>query len=200
MLGFIFAILSLGLLVACVPAGGSTGKDIMGKPLVHGPWKTIDEAKGYVRFVGKNKPKIGFVKTRLRDNIVTEERTHLLTDVMSFKSGVALELLGFYAYYHSTTTEYLRDNSVVAEIAGKSFPGAALSEVKSGANANGKYLYTVGDIGGGKTCLFAHQGLNTPYGGSNPTEQSFNALISFRYCSTASERKILGIFDGIRVW
>ena len=62
---------------------------------------------------------------------------------MSFNSGVALELLGSYAYYTSTTTEYLRDKPVVAEIARRAFPGAAISEVKSGANANGKYLYMI---------------------------------------------------------
>ncbi len=60
---------------------------------------------------------------------------------MSFNSGVALELLGSYSYYTSTTTEYLRDKPVVAEIARRAFPGAAISEVKSGANANEKTLY-----------------------------------------------------------
>ncbi len=73
MLGFIFAILSLGLLVACVPAGGSTGKDSGGTPTVHGSWKTIDETESYLHFVGKNKPKIRLVQTRLRDNSITEE-------------------------------------------------------------------------------------------------------------------------------
>lgn len=198
MLGFIFAILSLGLLVACVPAGGSTGKTSAGTPTVIGAWNTIDETKSSLHFVGKNKPKIDFVQTRLRDSAITQERLYLPTDVMSFNSVVALERVGSYAYYSSTTTEYLRDKSVVTEIAGRAFPGAAISEVKGGENTNGKYLFTVGDIGGGKTCLFAHQGLDAA-GGYNPTEQSFNAVISFYYCSTASERKILEIFDGIRV-
>ncbi len=197
MLGFIFAILSLGLLVACVPAGGSTGKDVKGQPLVRGPWKTIDETESYLHFVGKNKPKIGVVQTRLRDNANTQERIILLTDVMSFKSHVYMEMST--GYYSPETTQYLRDKSNVAEIARKVFPRAAISEVKSGANANGKYLYAVGDIGGGIICLYARQGLETTYGSSNPTEESFNAGMTFHYCSTASERKILEIFDGIRV-
>ncbi len=198
MLGFLFAILSLGLLVACVPAGGSTGKTSAGTTTVLGAWKTIDKTKSDLHFVGKNKPKIGYVQTRLRDSDITQERIYLTTDVMSFNSVVALERVGSYAYYSSTVTEYLRDKSVVAEIAGKAFPAAAISEVKGGENTNGEYLYTVGDIGGDKTCLFAHQGLDAA-GGSNPTEQSFNAVISFYYCSTASERKMLEIFDTIRV-
>ena len=45
---------------------------------------------------------------------------------MSFNSGVALELLGSYSYYTSTTTEYLRDKPVVAKIARRAFPGAAI--------------------------------------------------------------------------
>ncbi len=198
MLGFIFAILSLGLLVACVPAGGSIDKDSEGKPTVVGAWKTIDETESDLHFVGKNKPKIRFVQARLRDNEITQERIYLPTDVMSFNSVVWLERVGSYAYYSSTVTEDLRDKSLVAEIAGRAFPAAAISEVKDGENTNGKYLYTVGDIGGGKTCLFARQGLDAA-GGSNPTEESFNAVIAFYYCSTASERKILEIFDGIRV-
>ncbi len=197
MLGFVFAILSLGLLVACVPAGGSTGKTTAGTPTVHGPWKTIDETKSYLHFVGKNKPKIGSVQTRLRDKRLTQERIYLLTDVMSIKSGVYLEMTS--GYYDFTATEYFRDKSDVAEKARKAFLGAAISEVKSGENTNGKYLYTVAEISGGKTCLFARQGLDTPYGSYNPTEESFNAGMTFRYCSTASERKILEIFDGIRV-
>ena len=165
MVGFIFAILSVGLLVACVPAGGSTGKDITGKPVVLSAWKTIDQTESYLHFVGKNKPKIDFVKTRLRDRIITQETIYLLTDVMSIKSGVYLEMTP--GYFSPLTTQNFRDKSVLAGRARKTFPGAAISEVKGGKNTNGKYLYAVGDIGGGKTCLLAYQGLDTPYGDSN---------------------------------
>ena len=189
----VLSIVPLSLLVACEQPGGSTGKDIAGATTYSAPWTTIGEGDSKVYFSGKNKPDIRLVRRRTRDNAATEEQIIFADANQSF---IFLEYLDALHYYNFQTTQHLHSKAVLSEEARKALPVATLTEVKVGENREGKYLYAAAEVGGGIKCVFARQGFE---GETVGADQTYNAIVFFRYCARKTEREILGIFDSIRL-
>ena len=65
-----------------------------------------------------------------------------------------------------------------------------------GENSNGEYLYVVGKYGNGENCVMAREGISLKFTATR-TEMTYDAIVTFRYCSQKPVTEILGIFDGI---
>ena len=82
------------------------------------------------------------------------------------------------------------------------FIGASLSPAMDGRNSNGsysdgRYLYVLGKHDDGVNCVLAYQGLTTRLTAAEETDTTYDAIVTFRYCSHKSVQEIIEIFDGI---
>jgi hypothetical protein len=188
---------SIAVLTACEQSGS---RSISGVQTTHSEWRDISRDQSVLRFEGENRPDAFAWQYRLRDNgNMVQERAQFTSRVHTPVSGAFLEMVTAGRVFNDETTRLLKDKTRIRGRFERMLARTGEFEIKDGANANGRFLYAVVDLGKDR-CIAAIQGLvGDPVGYVKALPgQRFQAVVEFSYCNDRSEQGLLDVFATFR--